>query len=377
MKKISHINAQFYPGIEMLRGVAVSMVVIHHAFGLGNINISNFNWLPESFGSTGVILFFTLSAFLLTDSLLLKKTSSKEFYLRRLFRIAPAYYFMLIFVYVFFAAPSNIWSKQGLVQTSANIFFLQHLSPATVSNLNVNGALWTLTIEMILYAVLPVVIYFVKKSLSFTIASMILIGISYRLAVQFGQLDALYFSEKPLAINQSIFIQQQFLGWLPIFAFGILVASLKKKYSVPKIKGTVSFWKISALLLPTILVSRMIYFSSDIKNIWFSTYHIFIGLTCAVAIFVVSKFQRIKGGLITDIALYLGKRSYSIYLWHFPILLSILGKGPQNATPTQFLPHMWIVSVLVILFISEISYKLIELPAIAYGKKVIAKHCKQ
>jgi peptidoglycan/LPS O-acetylase OafA/YrhL len=377
MKKISRINAQFYPGIEMLRGVAVSMVVIHHAFGLGDINISNFNWLPESFGSTGVILFFTLSAFLLTDSLLLKKTSSKEFYLRRFFRIAPAYYFMLIFVYVFFAAPSNIWSKQGLVQTSANVFFLQQLSPATVSNLNVNGALWTLTIEMILYAVLPVLIYLVKKSVSLTIASMILIGICYRLAVQFGQLDALYFSEKPLAINQSIFIQQQFLGWLPIFAFGILFAYLKKGKSVPNIKGTVSFWKISALLLPTILVSRMIYSGSDIKSVWFSTYHIFIGFTCAVAIFIVSKFQIIKEGLITDIALYLGKRSYSIYLWHFPILLSILGKGPQNASPTHFSPYMWIVSILVILLVAEISYRLIELPGTAYGKKVIAKLCHQ
>ena len=46
----------------------------------------------------------------------------------------------------------------------ANVTFTQHLFPRTTSSLNVNGALWTLTIEMMLYLFLPVMALLVKRS---------------------------------------------------------------------------------------------------------------------------------------------------------------------------------------------------------------------
>ena len=83
-------NRQYYPALDGLRGLAILLVIFLHNFGF--MNYFFFGWL-------GVDLFFVLSGFLITDILLNslgKPNFLKNFYLRRIFRIFPLYYLVLV-----------------------------------------------------------------------------------------------------------------------------------------------------------------------------------------------------------------------------------------------------------------------------------------
>jgi len=76
--------------IQILRGVAASLVVIHHilaelfkSWSLQNINIG--------FGRSGVDLFFVISGFVILYSQKQSKTKPVVFLLKRFFRVAPLY----------------------------------------------------------------------------------------------------------------------------------------------------------------------------------------------------------------------------------------------------------------------------------------------
>ena len=166
-----HIEAaghEWFPGIEVLRGFAATAVVIEHCWDLaqtGPPDTSFLAYILLGLGEWGVDLFFLLSGFLLAEFFWAGtgKRSTLEFYVRRFFRIAPAYYFCVAILFLFFAEHSLLFSMVGLKQIGANTTFTQWLWPNTSSNLNVNGSLWTLTIEMMLYAFMPLFAWLIAK----------------------------------------------------------------------------------------------------------------------------------------------------------------------------------------------------------------------
>ena len=104
------------------------------SFGLG---------IVTRLGTWGVNVFFLLSGFLLADYFWAERGrgSVLEYYVRRFFRIAPAYYVVVGFLFIFFADHALLFSHVGLRQVFANLTFTQWLTPGTSSNLNVDGSL--------------------------------------------------------------------------------------------------------------------------------------------------------------------------------------------------------------------------------------------
>src|SRR5258708_3098718 len=112
------------------------------------------------FGKYGVTLFFVLSGFLLflpfAKALLFEKTwpSIRQFYVRRVFRILPAYYLSLILIVLLFQRqylqPEH-WKELGLF-----FVFLMDSSRATFKQLN--APFWTLAIEWQFYMLLPLLV---------------------------------------------------------------------------------------------------------------------------------------------------------------------------------------------------------------------------
>jgi peptidoglycan/LPS O-acetylase OafA/YrhL len=162
LRTIPHQNRSHYPALDGLRGIAILLVVFYHNFGF--INYFFFGWL-------GVDLFFVLSGFLITNILLKTKDSTdylRNFYVRRILRIFPLYYFTLILFLLI--VPSLNVNAPGLdyyVQNQVwlwtyfqNWLFIFHPPP---SSTNILTHFWSLAVEEQFYLVWPFVLLFFKK----------------------------------------------------------------------------------------------------------------------------------------------------------------------------------------------------------------------
>jgi peptidoglycan/LPS O-acetylase OafA/YrhL len=145
------------PGVDLLRGTAILAVVFFHGFAF---SAPLFPWQSgfagtvfhlTSFGWTGVNLFFTLSGFLITGNLIdssRKQNFYSRFYIRRVLRIFPPYFLMLIIL--------GITRTASLNYLGVCIIFL-----ANSPKLLLHGAfalyppLWSLAVEEQFYAVWP------------------------------------------------------------------------------------------------------------------------------------------------------------------------------------------------------------------------------
>lgn len=87
-------NTNRLPGLDLLRSIAIVWVMLFHSFLLGGLG-PNWSWLSR-YGWMGVDLFFVLSGFLIGTQVLApisqgRRLSFGDFYMRRAFRILPAY----------------------------------------------------------------------------------------------------------------------------------------------------------------------------------------------------------------------------------------------------------------------------------------------
>lgn len=120
---------------SFMRGIAAIMILIVHTAQ----TFSNLPWVNQfkpvfELGKYGVAIFFVLSAYLLTKNLDKAKVSSKNlmhFYLRRIYRILPAYYFCL-FALIFLKKPDS-W------QIASHFLLLFGLSNRTFGGINYPG----------------------------------------------------------------------------------------------------------------------------------------------------------------------------------------------------------------------------------------------
>ena len=222
-------DREWYPAIEALRGVAAAAVVVDHTWALYGGSSSFGLGIVQGLGTWGVNVFFLLSGYLLADFFWVNRRgkTTLEFYIRRFFRIAPAYYVCVGLLYLFFAQRSQVFSTQGIHQILANSTFTQHLFPSTESNLNVDGSLWTLSIEMTLYLVMPLLAYLIARRPIIATLALAGVGVGWRLyvALHGAALTQWYFGAHSLAFLplQYLFLSRQFIGLLPIFVLGMAV----------------------------------------------------------------------------------------------------------------------------------------------------------
>ena len=157
----SNTHLKFY-GLDHLRALAIILVFLSHYSLLSHHKPA---WLDDValFGWTGVDLFFNLSGFLIASQLFAqvktgKLISFKNFFLKRFFRIVPAY---LVVVAIYFCIP-YFREKKGLVELWRFLTFTQNFG-LDLSKTKAFTHSWSLCVEEHFYLALPLLLILFQK----------------------------------------------------------------------------------------------------------------------------------------------------------------------------------------------------------------------
>jgi peptidoglycan/LPS O-acetylase OafA/YrhL len=346
LQKLNY-DGQYIALLDGFRGLAILLVMALHFLG----------FIP---GWAGVDLFFVLSGFLLTWKLVQGLNEPHyflKFYWRRVVRIFPLYFVLLIFVFLIFPLliPSLVTtSYRDLMDIQLwywtfcqNIYNARNGWPANISIIH----LWSLATEMQFYLVWPFVIrFFYKKGrrLTWIVAGLIVFAIVFRL-----------FAGKIMPLSP-LYRYVLLPGRIDSFAAGALLYLLLHHYD-DRLKQVLFWVAISCTVLNVLLyallkvpinftelfASRLGYTLVDLTWAAWIGY----GLLAARSNFIQQLFTK---KLLTNI----GKYSYAMYIVHMP-LWTMLNRLFQNKYGFQLKDEpilMWTVSLGLTAFVYLIGY---------------------
>ena len=353
-----------------MRGYAILGVVLAHT---GQWTKPAAAWAGQfcANGALGVQLFFVASALALFMSDEQRRGREHrpvgDFFIRRFCRIAPMFYFGLI-LFVWLAGDrARLWAPRGVTPTDIGLtaLFLHGWHPETINSVVPGG--WSIAVEVSFYLLLPLLFRLVTsrtRALVFLVFSLLL----GRFADDW--LAPLLTPDYPqsyayLAENFRFF---WIFGQLPIFALGILLYFLlrDRREKPDRRLGWLSL--IAALGLFATLFWQM-------GPLTPPPFHavVLVGVSCLL--FGFALHQTHSRLLVNPLAVFLGQISYSLYFVHFAVFQFLFPRWPAGlpvtgwwATPLALLLVLAIAGA-----ISFATYRWIELPGIALGRRLVAK----
>lgn len=349
-----------YPNLNFLRGLAASIVVIHHTEQLkfihGYPNIWDYEWV-KLIGKLGVDLFFVLSGFLITSLLfieqkLAEKISVKKFLMRRVLRIWPLY--LLIFLLAFFITPHISAMQVGAPFISSKpklslniilyLLFLPHVQVYIIGPVLYCAQAWSIGIEEYFYLCWPFVINKLKnKQVVYFIIGFTLLYIGICVAVLYlvnhGYTNSL-FQKIAVCITDGLKFDCLFIGAL----FAIINNNIKNQQSF-----FISKW-FQLLLYATeiVLTATAIQFN----GFYWEIHAVIYG-------FIILNLVR-KETSILNLEYrpfnFLGKISYGIYMYHVLVANVIIVIVYKLKVPLLLYPLTFGATILV----AALSYKYFE-----------------
>jgi peptidoglycan/LPS O-acetylase OafA/YrhL len=297
------------PNLDSVRALAAMIVVISHIeLQKEKSGFTNIMYLVKNIGSAGVTIFFVLSGFLITYLLFKEHTAKskiniRSFYFRRILRIWPLYFLVLLFG--IFIYPRNVDST-GIVLSVfflPNIAFMLHKLPLLID------PIWSLGVEEQFYLFHP---HIFRMSRMRTIFNT-LIGI-------FVFFYALKFCARKMHWDTclNIMFKARFdcmmLGG--IFSIWIVNFQRNNKYFKTLLSPSLIFNKPFQVLLYTFYVGYMIL---AIQNAAFYSDQLLSGLTaCAIGNLALN--QNCIISIENRVLTFIGKISFGLYLLHkFPV----------------------------------------------------------
>jgi peptidoglycan/LPS O-acetylase OafA/YrhL len=291
----------YRPALSSIRGVAIALVVGVHAFSF-----------PHG-GFLGVDLFFVLSGFLITTLLLEEdvgegRISLRRFYERRARRLLPAL-FVLLGLYTPIAAALH---QDVLLPTLGGLFYFSNFLVA--SDLKTTGLthLWSLAAEEQFYVLWPPLLIFMLRRPGFRKLLAPLLGVL---------LVALAVHRIQLTLHGGVGIS---LDYRPdTRSDGIIVGCL---FAVLRANGWRALLPVCRwVLLLSAPLTLMLLWSLRPGSVAVHLMLTFIVLCFGAFVTLAVEANAVARVLAVRPLIYLGRISYSLYLWHLPILAALLG----------------------------------------------------
>lgn len=348
---------RYITGLDGIRAIAVIMVLAYH------LKLALFKS-----GFLGVTVFFVLSGYLITGILISEVEEEgtidlKNFWLRRIRRLVPAVMSMAVVIIFVSAVVNRIIFTKGCKDFLASVLGFNNWWQIfnKVSYFEAAGVTspfthcWSLAIETQFYLIYPLIllgIYKLAKSRGEGRAKrgLLFAGVTLLLALISVILMIVLFDPQQDASRVYYGTDTRAFSLL----FGALLAILWEYRMVPRrlsasvnmVLGSVSF---AVLLVMTIAINGS-------SNFWYRGGQ-FLGtiLTVLMVYAVSGRKTWLSRFLSNPVLKWIGDRSYSIYLWHYPIIL-LISKGIKAS--------WWITLIEIVLSVvlAELSYRFIETP---------------
>jgi peptidoglycan/LPS O-acetylase OafA/YrhL len=357
---------RYIRGIDGLRAISVVAVLVYHHYVVGGTDPG---WLPGGF--YGVEVFFVVSGYLITSLLLDERTRTgtialKAFWFRRARRLLPALFLMLGVVVLYallflrdnaiaelksdvvaaITYTSNWWqifADRSYFETAGRPELLRHL--------------WSLAIEEQFYLFWPLLLGVVLTKVGRDKAPWLMIAVGLASA---GAMALLY----TIGVEDSTLYYET-----PTRLSGLLLGSALAFFWTPRrVRGSTGKHARVLLDLGGLLGLYLLWWSfrgtHDYDDIAFRGGFLIVDLATLLVIAAVvhprSDMNRVLG---MPFLVWVGLRSYGVYLWHFPIFavtrLSDL-EDTFGLTPPGWL--WFAIRLALTLVIADLSYRLVEIP---------------
>lgn len=357
--------------IEILRGIAVIFVIIHHSHGnLITQPHPLFDLFYSYFGfAVGVDIFFAISGFViarqLIPALLACETSEQKiaqlggFWLRRFWRLLPSAWLWLglILLASIFLNESNAFGavRANYEATIAGVLQVANFRFADAFGRSEYGAsfvYWSLSLEEQFYLGFPLLILLARKKLPLLLALIAIVQlVSFRGplgmvlrtdALALGALIACWQARATYIFFEPRFMANRFIRW-PILGFIMIFIGSLGAATIHVVPYGIS--------LVSLLAATLVLFASYDR-----------GYVAPPA-------------LLKSLLLWVGSRSYALYLVHVPIFFltrEIFHRAAQAGLIDSAEHWLRITVIFLVLAVvaAEINYRCIEIPCRRYGVKL-------
>lgn len=348
--------------IDSLRGFAILGVIAGHAAQIAQLKGSLLS--VAILGGYGVQLFFVVSAFTIfltyERSIQRERSPVRNFFIRRLMRIVPVYWFGILIYVAVYGLESRGWRPgPDLWHFPYHIFLVNLLHPLTQSSVVPGG--WSISCEVLFYMTVPLWFFLIRSFRSaviFAVASIIL-------GPQFVEFIATVmtesFAQYPLSEVHSYWYRS-LPNQMGIFAIGILLYhTLKQK------AAWVSQFKKPVLNIALLVSAAVLVFLSYTVKFPMIRPHFIIAL--AFGLITISISQIPWTLLVNSLTIFIGRISYSCYLWHFLVLKQLTLALPPGSLSTHiYFVEIFVLSLIITIPLALISYVLLEKPCVRLGR---------
>ena len=358
---VSAFEARRRNPVNLLRGAAVSAVVVHH---LAVYEGTAIPYLSAVGGQFGVQLFFLISGFLLAQSA--GRRTWAHFLAGRAVRILPCYWVALCVAGWLLERPQLPAHVDEVLDFVANALALGHLRPYGLFRFDTLFVSWTLTIEWTWYLALPALAWWASRCVSpmrFWLTAAVVtavLGQAWVMSAQSGLLDGLYaeqfrrITDDPGAGSalRTAFITVAAPAQWAFFVLGALLSVAAKRLTAVPAWGCLAV----ALLLLVDPARTAAVTGADPT--------IATGLGLAALFVLVLRMP--SGARWLKPVHWLGDVSYPVYLLHVPVTMWVVVRMPPGGTRTALVCTGIAVAAVLL-------HRIVELPTRAMGARLAAR----
>jgi peptidoglycan/LPS O-acetylase OafA/YrhL len=378
----------YLPGLDGIRAVAVVAVMVYHA---------NSDWLPG--GYLGVEVFFVISGYLITLLLIAEHERSgtidlKSFWIRRFRRLLPALFVMMLLLSVWVA----LFERDALGKLRGDVLagvlygsnWYQIWIGAGYSAGNDFAPLrhlWSLAVEEQFYVVWPLVMIGFIKVGSRRIAAIglwlfagaIVVTIAVALLNYSGPQSSVVVNDLGVATTDTPQAYWNIGGRLISKPDALYLSTISRAGGLLLGSAFAMLWRPTAIMRGPLRnkggmfdAAALLGFAGLAAMCWFVSFQpaqgvhpllfrggLFLtGIASLAVIAAVTHQKAVTGKLLSlPVLLWIGTRSYGLYLYHWPIYQII-----RNTAANKLQFHEFVLAMVATVIITELSYRYIETP---------------